>query len=75
MIVGMTTGKIAITVPQEQVAAQGRARSGSAHLADSPARRDADEKVACMLAAIFAEQGHATDDGRAWARRALGPRR
>lgn len=78
MITGMTTTKIAVTLPEEQVAAarraveEGRARSVSAYIADSLARRDADEELSEMIAEIYAEQGTPTEEERAWARRALG---
>ncbi|MGH4020179.1 MAG: hypothetical protein ACRDT0_13280 [Pseudonocardiaceae bacterium] len=74
----MTTVKIAVTLPEEQVAAarhavkEGRARSVSAYIADSLARRDADEELSDMLAEIYAEAGEPTEEDRAWARRALG---
>lgn len=74
----MTTTKIAITLPEEQVAAarravaEGRARSVSAYIADSLARRSADDELADMLAEMDAEHGEPTTEDRAWARQALG---
>lgn len=70
--------KIAITLPAEQVAAarravaDGRAPSVSAYIAQSLARRDADEELSETLAEIYAEHGEPTAEERAWARKALG---
>lgn len=78
MMFGMTTTKIAITLPEEQVAAarraveEGRAGSVSAYIANSLARRDADEELSETLAEIYAEHGEPTPEERAWARQALG---
>jgi len=78
MMLGMTMTKIAITLPEEQVAAarraveEGRARSVSAYIAESLARRDADEELSETLAEIYAEHGEPTSEERAWARQALG---
>lgn len=74
----MTRMKIAITLPEEQVAAarravaDGRAPSVSAYIAQSLARRDADEELSETLAEIYAEHGEPTAEERAWARKALG---
>jgi Arc/MetJ-type ribon-helix-helix transcriptional regulator len=78
MIGGMTHQKIAITLPEDQVAsarkavAEGRAPSVSAYVSQALARRDADDELADMLAEIYAEAGPPTDEDRAWARHALG---
>ena len=78
MISGMTREKIAITLPEEQVAAArravaaGRAAAVSAYSSPALARRDADEDVAEMIAEIYAESGPPTEQDRLWARRALG---
>jgi Arc/MetJ-type ribon-helix-helix transcriptional regulator len=78
MIVSMTREKIAITLPEEQVAAarqavaEGRAASVSAYISQALARRDADEELAETMAEIYTESGRPTADERAWARRALG---
>lgn len=78
MIFGMTKMKIAITLPEEQVAAarqavaEGRARSVSAYIAESLTRRDADEELSDTIAEIYAEHGQPTAAERAWARQALG---
>ncbi len=78
MIAGMTRKKIAITLPEEQVAAarravaEGRSPSVSAYISQALARRDADEELAETVAEIYAETGEPTDADRAWARQALG---
>ena len=78
MIMSMTREKIAITLPEEQVAAarravaEGRAASVSAYISQALARRDADEELAETIAEIYAEAGSPTAEERAWARRALG---
>src|SRR5271166_226448 len=78
MITGMTRKKIAITLPEEQVAAarravaEGRSPSVSAYISQALARRDADEELAETVAEIYAETGEPTDADRAWARQALG---
>jgi Arc/MetJ-type ribon-helix-helix transcriptional regulator len=78
MIGGMTRQKIAITLPEEQVAAarqavaEGRAASVSAFISQALARRDADEELAETIAEIYAESGQPTEDDRLWARRVLG---
>jgi Arc/MetJ-type ribon-helix-helix transcriptional regulator len=79
MIMSMTREKIAITLPEEQVAAarravaEGRAASVSAYISQALARRTAEEEMADMLAEIFAETGGPpTEEERAWASRQLG---
>lgn len=78
MIISMTRRKIAITLPEEQVAAarravaEGRSPSVSAYISQALARRDADEELAETVAEIYAEAGPPTEEDRAWARRALG---
>ena len=78
MIGSMTRQKIAITLPEEQVAtarqavAEGRAASVSAFISQALARRDADEELAETIAEIYAENGQPTEDDRLWARRVLG---
>lgn len=74
----MTRQKIAITLPEEQVAAarqavaDGRAASVSAYISQALARRDADEELADSIAEIYAQAGQPTEADRAWARQALG---
>jgi Arc/MetJ-type ribon-helix-helix transcriptional regulator len=79
MISGMTRQKIAITLPEEQVAAarravaEGRAASVSAYISQALARRSAEEEMAEVIAEIYAESGGPpTEEERAWARRVLG---
>jgi Arc/MetJ-type ribon-helix-helix transcriptional regulator len=78
MIIGMTRRKIAITLPEDQVAAarravaEGRSASVSAYISQALARRDADEELAETVAEIYAETGPPTAADRAWARQALG---
>ena len=78
MISGMTRQKIAITLPEEQVAAarqavaEGRAASVSAYISQALSRRTAEEDMAEMIAEIYAESGQPTEEDRAWARRLLG---
>jgi uncharacterized protein (TIGR02118 family) len=78
MIGSMTRQKIAITLPEEQVAAarqavaEGRAASVSAFISQALARRDADEELAETIAEIYAESGQPTEEDRLWARRVLG---
>lgn len=78
MIMSMTRQKIAITLPEEQVAAarqavaDGRAASVSAYISQALARRDADEELADSIAEIYAQAGQPTEADRAWARQALG---
>jgi Arc/MetJ-type ribon-helix-helix transcriptional regulator len=78
MINGMTRQKIAITLPEEQVAAarqavaEGRAASVSAYISQALARRNADEDLAETIAEIYAETGQPAEEDRLWARRVLG---
>lgn len=78
MISSMTRQKIAITLPEEQVAAakqavaDGRAPSVSAFISQALARRDADEDLAETITEIYAEAGQPTEEDRLWARRVLG---
>jgi Arc/MetJ-type ribon-helix-helix transcriptional regulator len=74
----MTRQKIAITLPEEQVAAarravaEGRSPSVSAYISQALARRDADEELAETVAEIYAETGAPTAADRMWARQVLG---
>ena len=79
MISSMTREKIAITLPEEQVAAarqavaEGRAASVSAYISQALARRTADEEMAEIIAEIYAGTGgQPTEEERARARRELG---
>ena len=72
----MTT-KIAVSLPDEQVeaaraaVAEGRAPSVSAYVSEALARRSAEDE---LLELLDLDETHepATDEHRAWARRALG---
>jgi Arc/MetJ-type ribon-helix-helix transcriptional regulator len=74
----MTRRKIAVTLPEDQVAAarravaEGRAASVSAYVSQALARRNADDELAEVLAEIYAESGPPSDEDRAWARSVLG---
>lgn len=73
----MTT-KIAISLPDEQVAAarravaEGRAASVSAYIAQALSDRGQYAELSELLADMASEQGPPSEDDRAWARRALG---
>jgi hypothetical protein len=73
----MTT-KIAVSLPDDQVAAarravaEGRATSVSAYIADTLAQRQDDEDLTALLADMAAEAGPPTAGDRRWARTALG---
>ena len=74
---GMTT-KIAVSLPDEQVAAarravaEGRAPSVSAYVASALAEKAGYDELAALLAEMAAEAGAPSDEDRVWARRALG---
>ena len=71
------TKKIAISLPDEQVAAarqavaEGRAASVSAYISAALARRDPDDEVLEYFEQLGRESG-VTEEHRAWARKALG---
>jgi Arc/MetJ-type ribon-helix-helix transcriptional regulator len=77
MITGMTT-KIAVSLPDELVAAarravaEGRSASVSAYVGEALAERRADEDFARMLDEMDDEYGQPTAEHFAWARSALG---
>ncbi len=78
MILGMTRKKIAITLPEEQVAAaqravaEGRSPVGlGLHLAGPGAPR-CGRRAQATLAEIYTEVGQPDASDRAWARQALG---
>jgi len=74
----MTRRKIAITLPEHQVAAaprsvaEGRSPSVSAYISQALARRDADDELADTVAEIYVETGPPTAADRVWARQPLG---
>jgi Arc/MetJ-type ribon-helix-helix transcriptional regulator len=69
--------KIAITLPQDQLARvqravrRGRAPSVSAYIARALAQQDREESLADLLRDLVAEHGEPTASERAWARRVL----
>ncbi len=79
MMIGMTT-RIAITLPDEQVAAaksavaDGRAPSVSAYISEALARRAGDELLLEMLVEMDAQDGGPSPEDYERAERALGLR-
>ena len=75
MIAGMTT-KIAVSLPDEQVeaaraaVAEGRAPSVSAYVSEALTRRSAEDELLQLLDEDETQEP-ATEEHRAWARRAL----
>ena len=73
----MTT-KIAVSLPDELVAAarravqEGRAASVSAYVATAMARQVREDDMAALLAEMRAEHGAPSEDDYAWADRVLG---
>lgn len=76
---GMTT-KIAVSLPDELVAAarravqEGRAASVSAYVAAALARQVREDDLAALLAEMRAEHGSPSADDYSWADRVLGIR-
>ena len=70
---GMTTRKIAITLPEEQVVeakravTEGRARSVSAYVAEAVAARAESHGLQAYVDALIAEHGKPTAEDYAWA--------
>lgn len=73
MMSGMTTRKIAITLPEEQVVeakravTEGRARSVSAYVAEAIAARAERHGLLAYVDALIAEHGEPTSEDYAWA--------
>lgn len=73
MMNSMTTRKIAITLPEEQVleakraVTEGRARSVSAYIAEAVAARAKRHGLRAYVDALIAEHGKPTSDDYAWA--------
>jgi hypothetical protein len=73
----MTAAKIAITLPQAQLARvraavrRGRAESVSAYIAGALAQQDREETLADVLRDMVKAHGEPTPKEKAWARRAL----
>jgi Arc/MetJ-type ribon-helix-helix transcriptional regulator len=72
------TAKIAISLPDEYVAAarraveEGRAPSVSAYVAESIALRERSDSLRALLDELDRELGSPTDEALAWADQALG---
>lgn len=75
MMKGMTKVKIAVSLPEEQVAAakravaEGRAASVSAYVSAALAKRDAQDEMRRLFDEWDAENGPPSDDDYAWADR------
>ena len=78
---GMTTTKIAITLPVEQLArAQravraGRADSVSGYIARALAEQEREESLRTLVRDLIVQHGEPSKQEILWAKRALGPRR
>jgi Arc/MetJ-type ribon-helix-helix transcriptional regulator len=78
---GMTTSKIAITLPDEQVASihrevrAGRAESVSGYIAKALAERERRESLRNLLDDLIAQHGAPKQKDVRWAKRALASRR
>jgi len=74
----MTTVRIAVTLPPEQVKAakravkEGRAPSVSAYVADALACQQRADSLTALLEELVAEHGEPSPADYAWARQALG---
>lgn len=74
----MTTVKIAVTLPPEQVKAaklavkEGRAPSVSAYVSAALAQREESDGLVALIAEMTAEVGEPSEEDYAWARQALG---
>jgi len=77
----MTAAKIAITLPEEQLArvrlavSSGQAESVSGYIAQVLEEHEQRESLQKLLEDLIAEHGAPTKKERAWARRALARRR
>jgi hypothetical protein len=77
----MTAAKIAITLPQAQVAhikrivRAGHADSVSGYISRALAERERQESLHELLADLVAQHGEPTQKETAWARRAISQRR
>ena len=77
----MTTTKIAITLPEEQLARVHRAvRSGhadsvSGYIARALAEQEREESLRVLLDDLIAQHGEPTQQEKIWAKRALARRR
>jgi hypothetical protein len=77
----MTAAKIAITLPQAQVAhikrivRAGQADSVSGYISNALAAQERQESLQALITDLVAQHGEPTPKETAWARRALGQRR
>ena len=78
---GMTTAKIAITLPEEQLARvnravrAGRADSVSGYIARALAEQEREESLRALVRDLIAQHGEPTQQEKVWAKRALPSRR
>ena len=78
---GMTTSKIAITLPEEQLervhreVRAGRADSVSGYIAHVLEEHERRESLRDLLRDLIAEHGEPAGEDVRWAKRVLGPRR
>ena len=78
---GMTTTKIAITLPEEELVKvhrairAGRADSVSGYIARALAENARQESLRDLVRDLIAEHGEPTQQEKKWAKRALPPRR
>ena len=77
----MTAAKIAITLPQAQVAhirrivRDGRAKSVLGYISRALAEQERQESLQGLVADLIAQHGEPTRKDKAWAKRALNQRR
>ena len=77
----MTTTKIAITLPEEQLATvhravrAGRADSVSGYIARALAEQERQESLRTLVRDLVRQHGEPTQQEVRWAKRALAPRR
>jgi Arc/MetJ-type ribon-helix-helix transcriptional regulator len=77
----MTAAKIAITIPEEQLAQvrlavrDGRAESVSAYIAKALAQQGRETSLRALVEDLVREHGEPTRKDKAWARRVLRRRR
>jgi Arc/MetJ-type ribon-helix-helix transcriptional regulator len=74
---GMTAAKIAITIPEEQLAQvrravrSGRAESVSAYIAKAVAQQGRETSLRTLVQDLVREHGEPTQKDKTWARRVL----
>jgi hypothetical protein len=77
----MTTTKIAITLPEEQLARvqravrAGRAESVSGYIARVLSEQGREESLRALVRDMIAQHGEPSREEKKWAKRVLGPRR